>query len=75
MTPEVMKTLIEIANEQQRVMAAKAAITRCPLKAILHTNPDLTLQELQAKRRAELLQRTQARRLHADGVLHKPEHG
>ena len=33
------------------------------------------LQELQAKRRAELLQRAQPRRLHADGVLHKPEHG
>ena len=30
MTPEVVKTLIEIANEQQRVMAAWAAITRCP---------------------------------------------
>ena len=43
MTPEVIKTLIEIANEQQRVMAAQAAITRCPRKAILHTNPDLTL--------------------------------
>ena len=42
MTPEVIKTLIEIANEQQRVMAAQAAITRCPRKAILHTNPDLT---------------------------------
>ena len=43
MTPEVIKTLIEIANEQQRVMAAQAAITRCPRKAILHTNPDLTI--------------------------------
>ena len=43
MTPEVIKTLIEIANEQQRVMAAWAAITRCPRKAILHTNPDLTM--------------------------------
>ena len=32
MTPEVIKTLIEIANEQQRVMAAWAAITRCPPK-------------------------------------------
>ena len=32
MTPEVIKTLIEIANEQQRVMAAQAAITRCPPK-------------------------------------------
>ena len=29
MTPEIIKTLIEIANEQQRVMAAQAAFTRC----------------------------------------------
>ena len=32
MTPEVIKALIEIANEQQRVMTAWAAITRCPPK-------------------------------------------
>ena len=32
MTPEVIKALIEIANEQQRVLAAWAAITRCPPK-------------------------------------------
>ena len=32
MTPEVIKALIEIANEQQRVMAASGAITRCPPK-------------------------------------------
>ena len=42
MTPEVIKTLIEIANEQQRVMA----ITRCPPKGNLHTNPDFTLEFL-----------------------------
>ena len=33
------------------------------------------LPEFQAKRSAELLQRAQARRFHADGVLHKPKHG
>ena len=41
MTPEVIKTLIEIANEQQRVMAL-AAITRYPPKDNLHTNPGFT---------------------------------
>ena len=42
MTPEVIKTLIEIANEQQRVMAAWRPSPVVPRKAILHTNPDLT---------------------------------
>mgnify|MGYP000937016153 FL=1 len=45
MTPEVIKTLIEIANEQQRVMAAWRPSPVVPRKAILHTNPDLTLKE------------------------------
>ena len=42
MTPEVIKTLIEIANEQQRVMAAWRPSPVVPRKATLHTNPDLT---------------------------------
>ena len=42
MTPEVIKTLIEIANEQQRVMAAWRPSPAVPRKANLHTNPDLT---------------------------------
>ena len=42
MTPEVIKALIEIANEQQRVMAARRPSPAVPRKANLHTNPDLT---------------------------------
>ena len=42
MTPEVIKTQIEIADERLRVMAARRAITRCPPKGKLHTNPDFT---------------------------------
>ena len=37
MTPEVIKALIEIANEQQRVMAAQTSITRCLPKGLYTT--------------------------------------
>ena len=41
MTPEVIKTLIEIANEQQQVMAARPSPV-VPPKGNLRTNPDFT---------------------------------
>ena len=65
MTPEIIKTLIEIANEQQRVMAARRPSPAVPRKANLHTSPDFTSASRQGsiKNFSHFLKMQKARRL------------